>query len=303
MDCFLVYFNPILVRCKSSPVYFEAFIIPLTSLLVFRGIEPIAWIGNLIIRTDCPVSSSCGKTYKPTRIMANPETSYPDRLQRGREIHAATAGFAPAFAPADADLLPAAFGTFLDGLDGLNMAVADAVSDWADSTAARTDLVKEIKARALRALARVKSNSAWKMNLPAVKAAADKLRGYRTPPPKAPEDGPPPRTRQKGDQSYADIKGLLDKLVAALKKVPAYDTGAPADISLAGLAAAATQLDGLNQLVAGKEQALAAARAPRKAAYDDDNGLKEKMLAIKEATKSQYGSKSPEFLQIKGIRV
>lgn len=82
-----------------------------------------------------------------------------------------------------------------------------------------------------------------------------------------------------------------------------YYAGSPGDISTAGLAAIATQLDGLNQLVAGKEQALASVRAPRKEAYDGGGGLKEKMLAIKEAARSQYGPKSPEFLRIKGIRV
>jgi hypothetical protein len=75
------------------------------------------------------------------------------------------------------------------------------------------------------------------------------------------------------------------------------------DISSAGLSALATQLDGLNQLVAGKEQAFAAARAPRTAAYDGENGLKEKMLAIKESTRSQCGPQSPQFLQVKSIRV
>ncbi|MBC7980592.1 MAG: hypothetical protein H7Y36_08535 [Armatimonadetes bacterium] len=235
--------------------------------------------------------------------MPESENSYADRLQRGRELQAATAGFLPAFAPADADLIPATFDAFLDGLDTLNTAVTDAAADWMDDVVKRTAKVTEIKARALRASSRVKSNAAWKMNLPAVKTAADNLRGYRTPPPKAPEDAPAPKTRLKGDQSYADIKGLTDKLVAALKKVPAYDTGTPADISIAGMMAIATQLDGLNQLVAGQEQALAAFRAPRKAGYDDAAGLKEKMLAVKEAAKSQYGSQSPEFLQIKGIRV
>jgi hypothetical protein len=83
--------------------------------------------------------------------------------------------------------------------------------------------------------------------------------------------------------------------VSAVKSAP--------NLSSTGLSALVTQLDGPNQLVAGKEQALAPARVPRTAAYDGENGLKEKMLAIKEVTRSQYGTKSPQFLQIKGIRV
>ena len=46
------------------------------------------------------------------------------------------------------------------------------------------------------------------------------------------------------------------------------------------------------------------ARTSRTAAYDaPDTGLRAKMLAIKEATKSQYGAQSSQYLEIKGIRV
>jgi hypothetical protein len=236
--------------------------------------------------------------------MSNSESSFADRLQRGRQLDAAISGFAPPFAPADATLTPEAFGDFLDELNGMNQTVAGVEADWLATAAQRMALSGDIKSRALRALSRVKSNSAWKMNLPAVKAAADHLRGYRTPKPKRPADGEGQvKSRSQGDQSFADIKGLLDKLVAALGKLSGYDAGAPADISIAGLAALATQLDGLNQLVAGKEQTLHSARAPRLAAYEGAGGLREKMLAIKEAARSQYGSKSPEYLQVKGIKV
>jgi hypothetical protein len=53
--------------------------------------------------------------------------------------------------------------------------------------------------------------------------------------------------------------------------------------------------------------ALAAVRASRRAAYDTDLPntpcLRSRMLAAKEASKSQYGSNSMEYAQVKGIRV
>jgi hypothetical protein len=245
--------------------------------------------------------------------MANSETSFADRLQRGSSLQAALAGFAPPFAPADPLLLPAAFTTFLEGLGGMNQAVAMAEAEWKDAAASRSALVTEIKARALRANSRVKSNTAWKAQVAAVKTAADNLRGYRTAAPKLPvnpeSDAPaaPARSRAKTDQSFGDIKNLLDKLIAALGRVSGYDTGAPVDVTIASLSALATQLDGLNQMVAGKEQALAAARGPRNAAYDIDLAgspcLRTRMLAAKEATKSQYGTASAEYAQVKGIKV
>lgn len=236
--------------------------------------------------------------------MPDTERSFADRLQRGRNLHAALSGFAPAFNPPDVDLKPIPFETFLNGLDGLNSGVATALAQWQDEVVKRQALVTNIKARALRASSRVKSNSAWKAKLPQVKKAADNLRGYRTSKPVAPAAGSPaPKVSEQGDQSFGDIKVLLDKLIAALGMVPGYDTGSPADISIAGLQALSTQLDGLNKLVAGKEQALASFRSPRKASYDGDTGLSAKMKAIKEATKSQYGSMSNQFLQVKAIRV
>ncbi len=234
--------------------------------------------------------------------MPNIERSYADRLQRGRSMKSAVGGFVPPFAPPDATLLPAAFDTFLDGLNTLNITAATAEADWKDDVADRIAMVKDIKARALRVSARVKSNAAWKTQFPAVKAAAEALRGYRIPKPKA-EPHPEvvqPKARQQGDQSFADIKNLLDKLTAALGHVPTYDTGAPADLTIATLSALATDLDALNQLVATKEQALISARTKRAAGYET---LKDKMKAIKEAAVSQYGSRSPQHTQVRAIRV
>lgn len=242
--------------------------------------------------------------------MANTESSFADRLQRGRQLHAAIADFSPAFEPADPAIAPAALGEFLDELNAMNQAVTAAEADWKDSTTTRAALVTEIKSRALRAGARVKSNSAWKAQQPAVKAAADALRGYRPSAPKAAADPAEPKSSPrsaKTDQSYGDVKVLLDKLIAALMRVPGYDVSAPADIRIASLQALSTQLDGLNQMVAGKEQALSAMRSPRNAAYDQDLPgalcLKSRMLAAKAATKSQYGNASSQHGQIKGIRV
>jgi hypothetical protein len=245
--------------------------------------------------------------------MATSEQSFADRLQRGRQLQTAIATFSPAFDPADARLSASGMVAFLNTLDGLNAAVSTAETEWRDVTAQRAALVADIQARALRASSRVKSNIAWKAQLPAVKAAADAVRGYRSPKPKAPAESAetaeaPKRRAGRSDQGYGDIKLLLDKLVAALARISAYDTGAPVDITTATLRALSTQLDALNQLVAGKEQALAAARAPRRAAYDEDTAdspcLSTRMKAVKEAVKSQYGGpSSPQYQQVRGIKV
>lgn len=240
--------------------------------------------------------------------MPNTESSFADRLQRAQQLKAALPTFTPAYSPADERLGTAEFGDFLDEVAALNTRVHDMETAWRDGAAARQELVKDIKARALRVLARVKSHVAWTRQLPPVKSAADALRGYRTPAPKPPPDQPPAGRRNPAtDLSFADIKNLLDKLIAALNRVPNYDTGSPVDLTLATLNSLATVLDGQNRVMAGLEQGLAAARAPRLAAYESEDvsapGLRVRMKAIKESVKSQYGSASAEYAQVKGIRV
>ena len=111
-------------------------------------------------------------------------------------------------------------------------------------------------------------------------------------------------TKPKADQSYSDIKGLLDKVIACLAQVSGYTTGAPADITTAALTTLATSLDTLNKTIAANEATLFSARRTRLAAYDAaDTGLRAKMLAIKEATRSQYGATSSQYLEVKGIKL
>ena len=63
-------------------------------------------------------------------------------------------------------------------------------------------------------------------------------------------------------------------------------------------------MDTSNKAISANLVSLYAARRARTAAYDaNDTGLHAKMLAIKEATRSQYGAQSSQYLEIKGIRV
>ncbi len=235
--------------------------------------------------------------------MANAETTFADRLQRGRNMQAATAAFDPVFAPADVSLDPATFATFLDGLMTLNDAVTDAEANWKDEVAVRAAQTKELKTLALRVLSRVKSNSAWDRRLAAVKKAVDDLRGYRPNRKSTPPPGEGERRPARADQSYGDIQNLAKKLIAALGKVSGYDTGAPADITIAAMTAKQELLAATNTAVAGLEQDLFSARMARKMAYDYPDGLRDKMKATKQATRAQYGASSVEFMEVRSIRV
>jgi hypothetical protein len=138
--------------------------------------------------------------------------------------------------------------------------------------------------------------------LNAVKLTYNNLRGYRAPaaPKNPPSEGDGEAARRSAitSQSYADIKNLLDRFVASLKHLAGYDTGAPEDLTIAALTALGA-IDRPRPWSAGR----VAARAGRTEAYDGTKGLFEKMKSIEESVKSQYGFRSPQFMQVRGIRV
>lgn len=236
------------------------------------------------------------------------ESSYADRRQRGRTIVEATKTLNPPFAPADASLEPAPMELYLKKIDEVNYSIATALADWKATVAHRIELVAQIKSRVLRANSRVKSNPAWATHAAGIKTLADRIRGQRLTKPKPPADSAAPAapTRESGDQSYADIKNGLDLLTTALKKINGYDattTTALAEITVASLEALATKLHTHNDDISRDIQTLTAARSTRITLYDGPTGLTSKLKGIKESVKSQYGSTSPQYLQIRPIRV
>ena len=237
--------------------------------------------------------------------MPQSETSYADRLQRARSIVNATKGFSPAFKPAESSLAPAAMETFVKSVEAANLAIATAMADWKETTSLRVITVAEIKKSVMRAHSRVKSKTAWAHHAPAVKALADKIRGARFAKPKLPAESTTPATptRESGDLSYADIKSHLEQFNTAIKKITGYDTDAPEEITHASLLALEGKLLTSNEQVSSQSQILASARSTRADLYDGPTGLKTKLKAIKESAKSQYGSTSTQYQQIKPIRV
>lgn len=130
--------------------------------------------------------------------MPNSERTFADRLARGRSMHAIVAGFVPGFTPSDISLVPATYETFLDSIEALNTAVNAADSAVSPAVSLHKTLLLTIKQRTTQVVANVKSVAAWKQYLPAVKQAADKVRGYN--PKQKPRPAPAPR-RSPGAQA------------------------------------------------------------------------------------------------------
>jgi hypothetical protein len=175
-------------------------------------------------------------------------------------------------------------------------------------------LVKTIRERVTRALNRVQSCSAWESKLPAVKAAADKVRNMsppKSPAPSTPPDpaSPAPKKRDRGGQSYKDIEGHFEKFTAALAKCTDYDTGAPPDIAGSALALLLDQLRTANSAIPEKEMALSDAQSERQRVFaskqplpDGSHSLRNRWKRIKQAVAAQYGRSSKEFGLVKRIK-
>jgi hypothetical protein len=232
------------------------------------------------------------------------EASFADRLQRGREMQVAIAAFTPAFAPIDASLAAAAFDTFLNGLDTLHTTTGTLISQYSTEVPLRNDMVLLIKRLAAQVLAIIKSNPVWKNHVPAIKSLADKIRGIR---PKARKAAPPPpgtppaelKRRSTGEQGFGDIEENFERLIAALGGVPGY-TPPAAEITIAALTTTANTYAAKNLTMATLFAQLTTSQRDR---VDGFKLLNEKMKAIKQAVRGQYGPGSPESDQIGGIEV
>lgn len=239
--------------------------------------------------------------------MAISETSFADRYGRGQQLHAAVSSFVPPFAPAFSALEPANFLAFLANLDTLNTDVATLTGTYSTEVAARTELIKDAKNRAQRALRYVESNPAWANYVPSVKRPVDKIRGNRPSRPRPPAAGEQPgspqaRQRNQGEQSYAEIAENLQQLIAAVQSVSGYAPPA-AVISIAELQTLSSNLSAKNSSMAALAVQVGNKQKERLEAFDGPGGLKELMKATKKAVAAQYGTDSSEYAQVKSIRV
>jgi len=239
--------------------------------------------------------------------MPNEEKTFSDRRQRGVNLQTAVAGFSPAFAPADSSLTAANFLAFLNLLDTMNIDIGSLLGQYTTGVQQRMLMMADIQDRALRVLSFVRSNSAWAAFLPTVRTFVNKIRGYKPKRPAAPAPGETPgstpeKKRNQGEQSFADIEDNFEKLIAALGSIPGYAPAA-ADLTIANLTTLATDFATKNLTMSTLGNAIGMKQRARLAAYDGPGGLKEKMKAIKEAIRSQYGSSAAEFEQVKGIKV
>ena len=151
----------------------------------------------------------------------------------------------------------------------------------------------------------MKSNPAWTKYLPGIKSLADKIRNSSARKAKPPGAGETPgsplaKKRSKGEQSFGEIDTNFDRLIAALGSVAGY-APTTADLTIANLTARAAAYSAKNATMSTLGQTVGLKQRDRLAGYDGNGGLREKMKAIKQAVRAQYGGNSAEYAQVKGI--
>ena len=234
--------------------------------------------------------------------MPNAETSFADRVGRARLLKDTVANFSPVYAPSAAanGLVP--YANLIAACDTANDLVQTTTEIYAQDAATRVMLVRDLKKAVTRALAEVESNSAWKVQAPKLKSVADALRGIQPPPVKVPAGGTPKPKRNRGDQSYGDIRVHLVKWLAGLTKLPGYAPAA-AEISLGTFNGILSTLKNMNETLPTQESDVDDAVIERETLFNGEAGLRERMLSIKKAVKSQSGTGSNEDALVKGINV
>ena len=235
------------------------------------------------------------------------ERTFADRLGRAQQLQAAVATFSPAFAPADTGLGATGVQTFVDGLDVLNTETGTLATQYSNEVDAREVMVKDVKARTLRVLSFVESNTAWAKYARGIKKLSDKIRGNRPKKPKAPVSGETPgspavKARNTGEQSFVEIAENFAQLAEAVAGVPGYSPPA-AEITAANLETLAEVFAAKNKAMATLGRQVVQKQKDRLAGYDGPGGLKEQMIAIKKAVRAQYGSESVEYGAVKSIKV
>ena len=233
------------------------------------------------------------------------ETSFVDRHFRGESLRDHCVNFTPAYAPADTSLTVANFGTFLGQVGALNTEIGTLTGNYSTQAAARVTLVKTIKSTATRVAARLKSNAAWKSEEKSARLVLNKLRGVRPQKPKTPAEGEPPtevKKRNSGEQAYAEVAALFEKFIGIATGAAGYATGAPVAIAPGALNGLLSSIKGANAFLCGLDAQIGPKQKKRQALYFDPGGFKEKFHGVKESVKSQYGTQSPEYSAVKGVK-
>lgn len=215
----------------------------------------------------------------------------------------------PAYDPEPLRLKILGLQTRLSAVRALFNDVSNAESVFDAAVKVRADafaLLPDVVTRVLNLLKALSPNSPV-MN--AVKKTVRELRGKRASDPPLNPDGTPKNPNSVAKTTYKDLTDLLGKLIDDLETDPKYAPKVPdpasgeRDLTTAGLTAFRNELSAKNSAVDNARTPLQNARAARdEALFDEEDGLVTVAHQVKAFVKGWFGSNSPQFKQINGLR-
>ncbi|MDP2207691.1 MAG: hypothetical protein Q8K98_02810 [Bacteroidota bacterium] len=194
-------------------------------------------------------------------------------------------GFSPTYTATDPNIQIPNYTTYLTDVAQQNLDVNKERSAYTTGATERMAIVKDVKTRSGMTRSYVDSVGAYSSSRTTVRNIVKKILNYQTVKPKFPADSPTPPKRNKGEQSFADYKPTNPEL------------------QIGEMTALFTSFDNMNQEMNTLASNISVLVNTRVNLYDGAGGLKERMLAVKSAVRAQYGTSSPEYLSVKGIKV
>lgn len=178
-------------------------------------------------------------------------------------------------------------------------------TDYNNKVNLRVDAFSDVRALATRLIAALQTTDASKETIADAKTFNNKIQGKGSStqkPPLNPND-PPPKTISTSQQSYDQIIQHLAGLKAVLEAEVSY-TPNETDLQIATIDAKIEDLTQKNTAVAQTYTAVSNSRIIRnKNLYTNENSIYEIAKEIKLYIKALFGSTSPEFAQVKGIKI
>jgi len=232
------------------------------------------------------------------------EQTYIDRLGRGVTLNETVKTFNPVFSPFDISIKPDNQAIFLADLEAKNNSVALLKSNYTTSVVERIRIVKDVKLRTSMIRNFIESVTTYKGFWKPVRDIVKRILNYKPPKPKSdvPKNDEEEKKRNRGEQSYSEMAGIFKSLISLLGEVPGYEP--PNDsLKIPALTDLHTLLYNLNTEMGSKSGILSVAIEERHKLFDGTGGLKDRMKAVKNAVRSQYGNNSNEYLSVKGIKV
>jgi hypothetical protein len=236
------------------------------------------------------------------------ETGHSKNVSTFEDLIGFCTGYGPAYNPVKATLKLTALSTLLVSAGNALQAVKVAKTIHDNATNAREIAFKPLKTLSTKIVSALSATDALRQTVDDAKTAHNKIQGRRAVAIKKSATGTdtltaePVRTSSTSQQSHDKIIDHFAQLIQTLALEPKYTPNEP-ELKVATLTAMVADLKAKNTAVVGATTNLSNTRIARdKVLYADGIGLCDVAKDAKNYVKSVFGTTSPQYKQISGLK-